>query len=1241
MPKKLNISSNERVDLEDFSRASSDYTQESGNFARTKLIQARKTAVASGFRVEISDQAASPGEFTIYNGVGLDRDGNILNNEQQITDARTLTLSGTSVSYYVEVEFVESESDVGSRAFWDPTYSGNIPPGKEFNLNVATRLTPDWQLVSPVNSSAFEITGSPNSNRIPIAILTLDGTGLISGFTKENIASSLEEDALGDTYVGTVTQFKVLDSSLFPTSGTGSLGFGTAEAEGVTITGNDRTNGLITVSVPLINDHNAGAVFLQTTVPAAFVPEDKAAVPASEEDRRSRLFAGNENRGVAVSADPQDSSLRADLQVTSLKNYVDFLAAQLRELKFGNPRTDINSTAPPSDFSSTRHYDNAGSVTGARTATITIGDGTSSFGDFNFDALNTSLTTAITALDATFGGTIYVKAGTYAWGLSAVSFNRPVNLVFDKGVEFAGTFTNNWITLVAGHEGSSIKNMPAAPAADNPMLLTSAVATDITVDKCTLRMLLSYTGATKNYIKVTNSILESNQTSVSAITMAGFSNVGDHAIFEDCTIRYNHTVDNLVYYLVDTSSHQLSFNRCVFDAAYNTGHIRGYVDSTYSTVYQKLAFTNCDFIDTNTAEVDAPFKLVDSAANVTSSALFDNCTFDMNWDPAASTEAARTLLFFDNTAGTVTGCDFTAMGAGRIGNTSLGNEGHIVSFNNSSGNGVVSNCKFGVYVNGGAPVDGFVCQVTSTDDDSAIQITNNIFASFYKAINCTSSDQPASIQVDNNQFLIDTQGEVLDKNCYGIYNSVGIPSTDPRITVSNNQFDFLFYGGTGVYEAVGVNVQDEQKAIITGNRFSLITELEAIYSIRLEDNAGESLECTISDNSIYQTAYIDPAHAKDNIGIQLNMYGTGPASRSRLVVSDNNITCSSDGTGSTYGIDLDGANTENGDSVQTITGNALSVGSLGGTLAACAAIRVLSNNVSISGNSTRSYRYGASGAVGFGIYAKGHNLTVTGNTCRNDSITSDSCIYVGSAVDDATNGLMGNLIISNNNCYNLGASPAIHMELVTGADLENFIINGNNVIWDGPATYASYTLPSGLDTSSDVACGILMQVSGASSPGAMSISNNNVRILQEPSADHWWNGIFVTGTAYGEGPGGQPTVLSMCGNTVSRLTGTQSLGYRGHAIKVEAPNQITFIGNICHEWSISGGNEYPIFDISGTTAGAYIGNVVIQSATVATSQSLEFGTYGVAVGNVDRLGDGTISAGANVLLKSGSYNDLV
>src|SRR5690606_17595041 len=70
------------------------------------------------------------------------------------------------------------------------------------------------------------------------------------------------------------------------------------------------------------------------------------------------------------------------------------------------------SAAPPNSFANKpRYFDPAGSVQGARSNTVSIGNGSTSFGDFN----GTDATVFIDAINAlpSGGGTIFVKEGTY------------------------------------------------------------------------------------------------------------------------------------------------------------------------------------------------------------------------------------------------------------------------------------------------------------------------------------------------------------------------------------------------------------------------------------------------------------------------------------------------------------------------------------------------------------------------------------------------------------------------------------------------------------------------------------------------------------------------------------------------------------------------------------------------------------------------------------------------------------
>ena len=168
MPDKLKAHSNERIDLVDFILAANDYTSSTNAFDKERTWLDGRSRILEGFYVEISDQTTAPGQITIYNGTGLDRDGNILNDESLANSATTVTLAGASQSFYIEIELTSSDSSTDSRAFWDPTVTNTvpIPNGGEVNINVPTRITPNWQVVYPVSTSGFSVTTNPASTRV-------------------------------------------------------------------------------------------------------------------------------------------------------------------------------------------------------------------------------------------------------------------------------------------------------------------------------------------------------------------------------------------------------------------------------------------------------------------------------------------------------------------------------------------------------------------------------------------------------------------------------------------------------------------------------------------------------------------------------------------------------------------------------------------------------------------------------------------------------------------------------------------------------------------------------------------------------------------------------------------------------------------------------------------------------------------------------------------------------------------
>ena len=154
----------ERLDLNDMLHATSEFPRDVTRLNNKSLLLDRRPRVLRGFRIEVPDQGTYKGRIVVHNGIGINRDGQILHNEEVLTTSRTVTLEVASKAYYIEIEFVEQEASADSRAFWDPTVdqltdpSGDQrPDGQEFSQNVSTRKVWDWKVVSPITTSATTV----------------------------------------------------------------------------------------------------------------------------------------------------------------------------------------------------------------------------------------------------------------------------------------------------------------------------------------------------------------------------------------------------------------------------------------------------------------------------------------------------------------------------------------------------------------------------------------------------------------------------------------------------------------------------------------------------------------------------------------------------------------------------------------------------------------------------------------------------------------------------------------------------------------------------------------------------------------------------------------------------------------------------------------------------------------------------------------------------------------------------
>jgi hypothetical protein len=415
MTKRVQWLPNERVDIPDMDGGTNLLSVGLMQQWVDRMVLDHFPRVAAGFRVQIANQTTSPGQLSVFNGVAFDRGGQILQNEDEENTSRSVTLLANG-TYYIEAQFVATPSDTDARAFWDPSVdNGTDPsgdprlPGQETSQNVSTRLSPDWTIVSPVSTTNFEINTNANSLKVPVAVITVAG-GVITGATTSPPVSILGVDVLAG-----VTSIKCLDTVIFPDGFTANLG-----AEAITVTANDRFNGILTLAAGLVGNHSVGERLTQTggTPNQFLVDRMSSTIPiVGTADARPHFWQGDPNRGYALQQDPFSAAGRSDALVQTLKDKVDELAAQVRELKFGAARdADVGKLAPASSFpASPREFDLAAGVLGAKTNTVSIGDGVTTWGDFNVTqegSYDACIAAAVSALGSA-GGAVYIKRGNY------------------------------------------------------------------------------------------------------------------------------------------------------------------------------------------------------------------------------------------------------------------------------------------------------------------------------------------------------------------------------------------------------------------------------------------------------------------------------------------------------------------------------------------------------------------------------------------------------------------------------------------------------------------------------------------------------------------------------------------------------------------------------------------------------------------------------------------------------------
>lgn len=433
MPKKLKLHDNQRVDLEDFDYAASTYTQEHVKSLMRNLVGSGCPAALRGFAVEIHDQSINPGGFSVHNGYGYDRQGNVLNDDESVVSTNDGVLVAANTTYYIEIEYVETDTDPDYRAFWDPEVQNPapIPSGQEVTTTAATRVSTKWRIVEP-STGGFDIVTNPSSTKVPVAILRTDSDRRITSAVNHFTSLLPPHSTLSADAQSGANQINVFDSAYMLSGDTLTIAdpVNPANTTTVSVTGNDVENGRISISLLSGNFPAGSRVWVSSSVSGAipqFLPKNpNPNDPAIDHidpaqrinDQLPRLFQGDEARGTGLLWSAQTLGERDDLKISSLEDHVDYLAALIREMKFGNPRPGTVGTTPISvPGPEMRYYDNAGSIAGAKGFTYSIGDGINSFGDYN-GTDEAPFEAAIAAMLSHTGfntGTLFVKKGVYTF----------------------------------------------------------------------------------------------------------------------------------------------------------------------------------------------------------------------------------------------------------------------------------------------------------------------------------------------------------------------------------------------------------------------------------------------------------------------------------------------------------------------------------------------------------------------------------------------------------------------------------------------------------------------------------------------------------------------------------------------------------------------------------------------------------------------------------------------------------
>lgn len=1150
MAKRIRWSNNERVDVPDLQAATSGgdtaatpgFAEAEARRLTVETVLTKYPAVLEGFRIEVPDQSTNPGEFIVHNAFAYDRAGRILNDESEPDATKSYTLPNPNTQYFVEAEVLMVASDVDARAFWDQTYdNGTQPsgdpqqPGREFALNVSTRMTPQWQIVMPPSVAGFDIDTNPNSTRIPIATLETNGLTQITNITKSFTAQSV----LAEDYAAGATSIRVHNTRIFPDTFTLDIIqlLPTPVTESIAVTANDRVNGILTLGVPTANNHFAGQRVRDSSAGApVFIGENyqPSVVPSSNsEDARPRLFAADEQAGFVALRSPEVSAGYTDTQIATMRDEINALAASVREMRWGGfldsdsssiMPTRIGQYAQANSFStSPRWFEPAGGIQGAKTCTVSVGDGVLSFGDYNANAYPSDADAIQAAINkiaesGATSGTLYIKRASTPYQIAGASITVPamtgrLTIIGDGDmteIQMTDAFSAFVLTSTAKAHFENLKITRSGGLADQPGIFAYTLcrlsATRVYVDG--IKGIVPLLGSAKLFIDLDGCQVISSGAHADKVALMGYligsarncdfgssiNNASSFAVslygdassaFEARGCRFVTIGVNVTGAIRQDTSTRLSLYECSFD---HSGGATAWDAVTVPVSATQTVIDRCWF-----GAMSGNYALL-NAVNV-STVSVTGCR--------VSYPANGNAVKFVGGSVTIKDCYFTQATAGSTGRAIYFSGGDSVSISNV----YIKDADEGI-VNYAGTVNGLTIQGVTVNNTLVTAGISGISVTPGTIYECSISDCYVSGL---------NSGAAPGNNLYGI---LVAPSTLAEgVSIARNQVTSSsgadnVYGIRAVGQVVGLSISDNT---VGGNAPLSLDSALSTMGISLAVNGA----LAPSDVSICGNKLLNIHGVTDARGIDIAAFN-GLSVANNSIKQIGSVVSAGNADGIRFGWDAPAASSYQ--EFATITGNNIRLVecAAGGPVACGIRGGVGGARLSISNNIISDCR---DTLGGMGIRLDGNNiggsyirsLSIVGNTIVPtpggvysfvDCINVDGLIFA----DDE-----GDITINSNTLRHFSGS-GIRVFPVLGDELYNLTISGNTIRTDiacvaGIAVgkvigFAITGNTVALTLPSQNQHGIYMPEAGTSTG---TISSNSIKVI-DPALNYY--GIYADATAF-------------------------------------------------------------------------------------------------------------------------------